>query len=114
MMYTLMIVGGRMTDQYSIAEARRHLPTLVRAAEAGKAVELTRRGAPVALLIGRRSYERLVAGRPGFAKSFANFASDVGLDALALDPDALFRGVRPDTPGRDPVLWASVTCSTPT
>ncbi len=93
-----------MTVQYSIADARRHLPTLVRDAEAGRAVELTRRGAPVAMLIGRRSYERLVAGRPGFAKSFANFASEVGLKELALDPDAIFGGARPGTPGRDPAL----------
>lgn len=103
-MYTLMNIMERMTDQYSIAEARRHLPTLVREAEAGKAVELTRRGAAVAMLIGRRSYERLVAGRPGFAKSFASFASDVGLEELALDPDALFGGIRPATTGRDPAL----------
>lgn len=103
-MYTFMNIMERNTDQYSIAEARRHLPTLVRDAEAGKAVELTRRGAPVAMLIGRRSYERLVAGQPGFAESFASFASNVDLDALALDPDALFGGIRPDTPGRDPAL----------
>ena len=93
-----------MTDQYSIAEARRNLPTLVRDAEAGKAVELTRRGAPVAILIGRRSYERLVAGPPGFASSFASFTRDVGLHELALDPDALFGGIRPAGPGRDPAL----------
>ena len=103
-MYTFMSIMERMTDQYSIAEARRHLPTLVREAEAGKAVDLTRRGASVAMLIGRRSYDRLVTGRPGFAASFASFASDVDLDALALDPDALFGGIRPDTPGRDPAL----------
>ena len=93
-----------MTDQYSIADARRQLPTLVRDAEAGRAVELTRRGAPVAMLIGRRAYERLVAGRPGFAKSLASFASEVSLEELALDPDALFGGIRPETAGRDPAL----------
>ena len=94
-MYTLMNIMERMTD---------HLPALVRDAEAGKAVELTRRGAPVAMLIGRRSYERLVAGRPGFTKSFAGFARNVGLEELALDPDTLFGGTRPAIPGRDPAL----------
>ena len=34
-----------MTDKHSIAEARRNLPRLVREAERGMAVELTRRGA---------------------------------------------------------------------
>jgi len=48
-----------VAKQHSIAEARNNLPSLVRAAESGKAVELTRRGKPVAVLIGRRQYERL-------------------------------------------------------
>ena len=43
-----------MARQHSIAEARSSLPSLVREAESGKAVELTRRGEPVAVLIGRR------------------------------------------------------------
>ena len=40
-----------ITDRQSIAEARRNLPSLIREAESGKAVELTRRGEPVAVLI---------------------------------------------------------------
>ena len=40
-----------MTERHSIADARRHLPALVRNAENGKAVELTRRGEPVAKLV---------------------------------------------------------------
>ena len=99
-----MYIKERMAEQYSIAEARRLLPTLVREAEAGKAVELTRRGAFVAMLVGRQSYELLVAGREGFAHSFPSFASAVDLEELALDPDVLFEGVRPSTPGRDPTL----------
>ena len=99
-----MYIKERMAEQYSIAEARRLLPTLVREAEAGKAVELTRRGSFVAILVGRRSYELLVAGRDGFANSFARYTNDVDLKELAIDPDALFEGVRPSTPGRDPSL----------
>ena len=99
-----MYIKERMAEQYSIAEARRLLPTLVREVETGNAVELTRRGTFVAILVGRRAYELLVAGREGFANSYASFASDVGLEELALDPDVLFDGIRPSTPGRDPTL----------
>ena len=90
-----------MTDRHSIAEARRNRPSLVREAESGKAVELTRRGAPVAVLIGRREFERLSSGRPGFGDAYREFASAVGLEGLALDPDELFADVREKTAGRE-------------
>ena len=42
-----------MGKRQSIAEARNNLPTLVREAESGKPVELSRRGESVAVLISR-------------------------------------------------------------
>ena len=90
-----------MTDRHSIAEARRNLPTLVRDAEKGKAVELTRRGEPVAVLIGCREFERLSSQRRSFGDAYREFASTVQLAALALDPDELFGNVREETAGRE-------------
>ena len=90
-----------MTEKHSIAEARRNLPRLIREAENGKTVELTRRGEPVAVLIGRRLFERLAANRCGFAAAYGDFAEAVDLSELDLDPDVLFEGVRDRTPGRD-------------
>ena len=90
-----------MTDRHSISEARRNLPTLIREAENGKAVELTRRGEPVAMLIGRRLFERLASNRRGFIETYRDFTNDVDLAELALDPDGLFGDVREETPGRD-------------
>ena len=90
-----------MTDRHSISEARRNLPTLIREAENGKAVELTRRGEPVAMLIGRRLFERLASNRRGFIEAYRDFTNDVDLAELALDPDGLFGDVREETPGRD-------------
>ena len=40
-----------MGKRHSIAEARSSLPRLIREAESGKPVELTRRGQPVAVLV---------------------------------------------------------------
>lgn len=90
-----------MTDRRSIAEARRNLPTLVRVAESGTAVELTRHGEPVAVLIGWKAFERLVAGRRRSTEAYAAFAKDTDMQTLELDPDEVFGTVRAVTPGRD-------------
>ncbi len=90
-----------MTDTLSIAEARRNLPTLVREAENGMAVTLTRRGTPVAVLVGRRQYEQFTAGRRSFAEAYVQFAQVTDLSDLKLDPDALFGDTRDLLPGRD-------------
>ena len=90
-----------MTEQHSIAEARRNLPTLVRDAENGAAIELTRRGKPVAVLIGQREFMRLTSRGSRFSDALRRFARDMHLAELALDPDELFREARPKEPGRD-------------
>ena len=90
-----------MTEKHSIADARRNLPKLIREAEHGKTVELTRRGKPVAVLIGRGAFDRLAAGRRGFRDAYADFVTAVDVSALALNPDEIFEGVRDSTPGRE-------------
>ena len=88
-------------DRHSIAEARRNLPSLVREAESGKAVELTRRGEPVAILLGYPAYERLTSGRRSFAASYREFVNTVDLAEVALDPHELFADVREESTGRE-------------
>ena len=88
-----------MTEKHSIADARRNLPRLIREAEHGKTVELTRRGKPVAVLIGCDEFERLAAGRRGFGDSYGDFVIAVDVSALALNPDEIFEDVREMTPG---------------
>ena len=90
-----------MSDKHSIAEARSNLPRLVREAESGKAVELTRRGEAVAVLIGRRQYERLIGRYRSFLDAYDDFIHDVDLVQLDIDPDELFAGTRDQTRGRD-------------
>ncbi len=93
-----------MDEQYSIAEARSGLADLVKKAEAGNAVELTRRGEPVAVLIGRKQYERLVSHSRHFSEVWDEFAREVELKGLEIDPDAVFAGVRDRAAGRDAKL----------
>ncbi len=101
MYINLYILNSFMTDTLSIAEARRNLPTLIRDAESGKAVTLTRRGTPVAVLVGRRQYEQLAAGRRSFSEAYGDFAKGSNLVELELDPDALFADTRASEAGRD-------------
>ena len=93
-----------MADQHSIADARRDLPTLVRKAERGQTVGLTRRGEWVAVLIGRHRYQQLVAPMPGFDETYRVFRIAFDLSELELDPDEIFAGTRDRTPGREPTL----------
>ncbi len=93
--------GAAMAGKYSIADARRNLPSLVRVAEKGGVVEITRRGEPVAVLVGRSEFERLTRVKRGFSESYREFASAVGLAGLRLDPDEVFSDVRGETGGRE-------------
>ena len=90
-----------MTETHSIADARRNLPRLIREAENGKTVELTRRGEPVAVLVGHRQFKRLSGKRRGFAAAYREFLETTDLSEFDLDPDELFEGVRDKSPGRD-------------
>ena len=102
MMYMKMNISVEpMTERQSIAEARRNLPSLIRDVENGKAVLLTRRGEPVAVLLGCREFERLRSGRRDFGDAYREFANAFGLAGLELDPDELFRDVRDETTGRE-------------
>ena len=90
-----------MAKRHSIAEARTHLPSLVRKAESGEEVELTRRGEPVAVLIGRKQYARLTLKRRRFVEAYEKFARDFDLAALGIDPNEVFSGARDETRGRE-------------
>lgn len=90
-----------MRKRQSIAEARENLPRLVREAEAGELVELTRRGESVAVLVGRQQYERLVSGSRRFSEAWDEFTRQVNLAELEIDPDEIFSNVRDARPGRD-------------
>ena len=90
-----------MSRRHSIADARNNLPELVREAESGRAVELTRRGEPVAVLVGRKEYDRLTAPSRTFGDAWETFSHAVDLRQANIDPDEIFSDVRDDTLGRD-------------
>ena len=83
--------------RYSIAEARRHFSALVRDAEAGRTVEISRRGVPVVAVV-RLEQVRSEGGRT-FRDAYAEWVKDRDLAELDLRPEEVF--VREKSPGRD-------------
>ena len=101
-----MSTGSRRTRvaaplRYSVADLRSDLAAALRRAEGGEAVEVTRRGRPVAVLLGLPQYERLRSARPDFWTSYQGFRDSEDLEALGLDPDDLFADARERSAGRD-------------
>lgn len=87
-----------MAKRYSIAEARANLPSIVDQAEAGQAIELTRRGEPVAVVMSLREVERLRGKRMHFSEAYRRFLAEHSLDDIA--GDDVFEAVRDRGPGR--------------
>ena len=89
-----------MRQQVSIAEARNNLSKLVRAAEQGEPIELTRRGQPVVVLVSADTFRRLTEQpRTGFAQSVRELRARYEIDGSDGDPDTPFP--RDPSPGRD-------------
>ena len=89
-----------MSRRYSIAEARDNFRALVRDAERSSAIELTRRGEPVAVLLSIDEYRRLRAGRKNFWDAYSGFKDRVDLQRLNVEPET-FEGLRDASPGRE-------------
>ncbi|WP_038098092.1 type II toxin-antitoxin system Phd/YefM family antitoxin [Thioalkalivibrio sp. HK1] len=91
-----------MSDQYSISEARISLPRIVREAENGRRIELTRRGKVVAVLTGKSSGDRTIERQHrGFMEAYNDFARSVDLAELDIDPDEVFACVRDQSSERE-------------
>jgi prevent-host-death family protein len=90
-----------MVKKYSIAEARDNFTSMVHEAEEGTRVELTRRGKPVAVLMGTDEFERMTKEAPSFKEAYEKFRREYDLVELNIDPDEVFADVGDPSPGRD-------------
>ncbi len=88
-----------MNAQYTISAARAALPTIVDKAAAGSAVELTRHGKPVAVVVSMEQFERIEANRPNFVERCLSLRAKHGPDALL--PDDWAASLRDRDPGRE-------------
>lgn len=97
-MYITMYISI-MAKRYSIADARANLPSIVDEAEAGQAIELTRRGKPVAVIVSLRELERLRGARTQFNDAYRRFLETHSLKDIGIDADH-FKSTRDRAPGR--------------
>ena len=77
--------------EISIAEAKNQLTRLIRAAENGKPVHITRRGKPVAVLLSEDEYARLLQGRKhdNFWNLIVEMRSDPEFQAVDWTPEEI-------------------------
>ncbi|WDN89037.1 hypothetical protein BuS5_02005 [Desulfosarcina sp. BuS5] len=59
-------IGEDMQKEYSIAEAKNKLPSIIHDVESGSSARFTRRGKPVAVLLSLYDYERLAKQKKHF------------------------------------------------
>ena len=88
-----------MSKSYSVADARAHLPDILDDVEAGKEVQLTRRGRAVALLLSPQRYDMLRGEHTNFGDAYRAFLGRHAPEEIGLEPD-LFRSIRDQDPGR--------------
>ena len=89
--------------EYSIAVAKNRLPTLVHEVESEGAVQLTRRGRPVAVILSGFEYERLLRGAVpmgSLTETIAQWRQEVKGALPELTEDEV-DGWRDRSPGRD-------------
>jgi prevent-host-death family protein len=86
--------------QYSIAEARDHLASIVHDVEQGEPVELTRRGKPVAVVLSLDDYGRTTGRTVSFPEAWESFRQTTDLDGFAFSDEELAQ-LRDRSPGRD-------------
>ena len=94
-----------MQKQYSIAEAKNKLPSIIHDVEEGSIVQFTRRGRPVAVLVSLGDYERLSTQGKGFWATLQAFRSGMLKYRDVVINDADFKGLRDTDSGRE-TYWS--------
>ena len=89
-----------MQKQFSIAEAKNRLPSIIHYIEKGPYVELTRRGKPVAVLLSIREYERLSRNYTGFWNALSVFRQNIYDEGIEIS-DKDFEDLRDPVTGRE-------------
>jgi prevent-host-death family protein len=84
---------------YPVAEARQNLPRLIRDAERGRTVQITRRGEPVAVLLSASGYRALAGEGPSFLATVRALRERHAVERLGIGEQE-FEGLRDLAPGR--------------
>ena len=87
----------------SVAEARQNFARLIKRAEQGRAIEITRRGESVAVLLSASEYLTLTGDRPSFVEATRRVRERLDVASLGIG-DEEFEGLRDESPGREVAL----------
>lgn len=94
---------GQAEKTCSVAEARQNFARLIRSAERGKAIEITRHGEPVAVLLSAAEYLAPTGERPPFIEALHRVRQRLEVGSLGIG-DEEFEGLRDESPGREDAL----------
>ncbi len=86
--------------QFSIAEAKNKLPSIIHQVEKGPSVKFTRRGEPVAVLLSVHEYELMDQKSRGFWNALMTFRQ-VMQDRAVQITDSDFEGLRDSSSARE-------------
>lgn len=89
-----------MPEKISIAQAKNNLTAIIHSVETGPAVQITRRGKPVAMLVSLKEYERLSRRQNNFYDAMMGFRQSLEEDGVEITGEE-FEGLRDKTVGRD-------------
>ena len=89
---------------YSIAQTRDKFASIVHEVEHLSAVEVTRRGKPIAMIISIAEYERLKAGKQNFWDACTEFRESINWDDVDIGPET-FAEVRDRSTGEKANPW---------
>lgn len=83
-----------MRKTYSIVDARNNFARVVHEAEDGLAVELTRRGKSVAVILSIHDYQLLTKPEGKLMENYQAFRKEHNLEELDIDPDEVYLNTR--------------------
>ncbi len=89
-----------METQYTIAEAKNKLPSIIHSVEKGFPVKLTRHGRTVAVLLSVNQYEKLSREMDGYWEALECFRNRIRREDTQI-ADSDFEGLRDDSSGRE-------------
>jgi prevent-host-death family protein len=82
-----------MPEKISISQAKNHLTAIVHSVETGPAIQITRRGKPVAMLVSLKEYERLSRRQNNFYDAMMAFRQSLEEDGVEITGEE-FEGLR--------------------
>lgn len=88
-----------MKTSYPVGSARANLPAILDDVQAGRAIQVTRHGKPVAVILSAAEYATLERRQSTFAEACAAFRQRFDVQSDGLDPD-YFATLRDPGPGR--------------